>query len=606
MRKKAFAVGAVAILAIAAVGIGITEDDTHESEAVVPLVIVGAALVIGAIAGASGAYAVTSAYYEAQLSELRAEIDRHDQDMEAAVLAYNMTNCIMTYKNALANYGNVWPLTSEHHVRMAELAASVDWANGKQYDGSAYMEAGGVYLNSATMMKNSTDQLDALLSVISQSLEKWKNHSVFDGNIAVSMATNTGAYTTTDRAELKIGMATTAIASANKVYIPEDAIVYADADCIITASDGTEKRLSTGRNTLTGLEPGVYTLQTGVSYIGDFIPVLGAKSASCDVGMWMGIGDDVHTALYDGSRLTVDGVTTSKLAARVTPVSGSAEECDLYGMFEDLHGLASVMMNTMQKANSSAHAMWVVYDQAEEAIPWMTTLALPDEYKGHNLSAEQEAIMTIAAMQQIADYWGAHGDDLRYLSATVTESESVFVRGDVYGNAGTLIAENVIMTPMFTRDATLTQGEDTTVTAPAYAVIWKTDAASMSSWDGDTEAGAVTLMTLEKGMTIHVREIRQGDRLVNSIGLETENLSFIEAYTPGTTPVDPMNEEETKSKVSTSALLIVIILDVIATLLLFAGLTRDSTLMMVIGMALFWIGGLLPAAGILRGERMGE
>lgn len=528
-RRRIAAIAVVMMLAMVAVGAGLESPEVEEVDAlpIAPLVI---AVILFAVT-AGGAYT---------LANMGSDSGNGDQDRtsEATLVAQSISAGLAYYDNSLANYNQIWTLTDEHWIRQAELAAASVWEQGTTYDPYEVLETSGVYLNSGYMMQNAAAQINAHYDSMTERMDLWNTMDTYKGKMSLELILgNNTTMSSTSSWAMEIGtVVRNADASASKVYIVGGDL-WASAASTITSSSGTTINLSKGWNDLdsnTSFSADIYTLSEGTTYCGSILPVFGSGAASVSAGMVAEIGGETKVLTYTSAGKIYDGTSEyDKMSLQVVPNGGTAPDAtDITSTLADYSELLQTVYSSMSKASSAASIVWSIYDDAGSTSAYLTTLMVPDIYEDVELSEGQKKIITVLAMQQLAEWYTDNSGDVSDFSAVMTpESMSLFVRGDVTTSAGE-IYENVIFTPIFYKDTTLKNGNNT-ISGYGFIAIWA-DGEPLSGWDMESSITSADLVWVESGATLDVYEMLYDGSIVDTVSL---NVSEIDPVDP--TPIDP-------------------------------------------------------------------
>ena len=142
------------------------------------------------------------------------------------------------------------------------------------------------------------------------------------------------------------------------------------------------------------------------------------NSAYPEVAFAVTCGNDSMIVSYDKADGTLTDGSTERSALdnsgepvgmkiRILAEGNDAEEQDLTSVLVQYGELQSAISVTQTKANTSAMAIWSIYDDAGSASAYLTTLPVPDTYQNVTFNAAQKRMITVLDMEQPAVSWNA-------------------------------------------------------------------------------------------------------------------------------------------------------------------------------------------------------
>ena len=582
--RKILAVAATAILiaAFAGTSVMVAEDD-NEVEAMDPVTLAVVALAvtftIGAAAGAAGGYILWHGEGGNNDDEIRG--------LEAQAVAESIINCVGLYGQSIQTLEQVWTLTNEHHIRQAELAASELWQEGREMLPYEILTMSGVYANSAYMLDNSAAQISALYDLVAESLDDWNHTDTYRDKMELELNWGSGSMRTKTSFGLDFGTATVDVKSgADRVYLTTESTVWASEAATITDPEGNSFDLSEGFNDLSGFvgfEDDMYTLQSGVTYCGDMMAVLDQGAAPLYSGAVMQCGDETKVVIYSDGHIIVDGRQSDSLSLTIHPEGAGSKTADITDIMGQFSSLMDTVYMTMANASSAAASVWGIYDKAGQASAYLSTLMVPNIYDGMEITQSQQELITILAMEQLASYWNDNGDQIKTDDYMMSDSMSLFVRGDIIDSTGETLYEDVILTPFFYQDTSISTGTFS-VQRQAILAIWGTGE-NLSSWDGLSDSDKAALMVAEPGYSVVVYEMKNQGQMTDHADLTVNKISIIDPYklSHGVHQTDPDNDLDK---------IIMLALVLLGILVLMSGWRSGNYVVMGIGV-------LMIAAGLL-------
>ena len=246
---------------------------------------------------------------------------------------------------------------------------------------------------------------------------------------------------------------------------------------------------------------------------------------------------------YDSSSRTLTDGTTERSAfgsdgepngldVNIIAEGVGIESEDLTSILVEYAELQSAITITQTRANTSAMAVWSIYDSAGAASAYLTTLTVPDTYQNVTFNEAQKRMITILAMDQLADYWNSYGEDIKTDDYRMTlDSMSLYCRGSITipgGEEGNqTVYEDVIYTPIFYQDQTLKEGSNT-IQQEGFVMVWS-EGKSLASYNGEYTMENTDLLYLSSGSTLGITEIKNAGEMVSTIDLDAAEIDWIDA-----------------------------------------------------------------------------
>lgn len=568
------AFAAAAIIMVASCCVMMDTPVEEEPEAVVPVL---AYVVVIAIAEAIALTAETT--YLLTGTPSNSGSGDQDRSAEATLVAQTISDGLAYYDNALKNYAQIWTLTNDHWIRQAELSTAGLWTKDSEYDPFQVLEQSGVYLNSATMMVNAAAQINEHYDSMSKRVELWDSMETYNGKMDLQFRLGNATVMSGNTWDATLGTVVRDVTNtANKVYI-YGGDIYATKASTITNTDGKTVNLSEGWNdlsTISTFSSGIWTLSNAVTYAGSILPILGTGSANVQVGMVASAGSDTRVLTYNpvSTKISDGTYLYDKIALEVVPSGGTTQSKDITATLVDYAAMLDTVYTSMVKASSAASTVWSIYDKAESASAYLTTLMVPDSFENVELSSGQKEIITILAMEQLATYYDDNKGAIKTGDYTLTgASMDMFIRGSITTSAGKLYSD-VIYTPIFYKDTTVSEGARQ-YTGTGFMAIWGAGQ-PLSSWDRSTSLDSCKIVAVDGTYTLAVDEILYGGKVVDSVSLETTNVDFIDPNEIDPTPVEPTPENKMVK-------IVMIVLIILGLLLLVGGLWTGNYIVAAIG-----------------------
>lgn len=585
-QRRVTALAMAAVLLVAAVGTAaVCESEDTEVEAIpIPLI-------LGVIIAIESA-AIGLDWFLNHYGEDDGVQDSVVRGYEAQLVADSLINNVTLYGSAMANYGQIWSLTAEHHIRQAELAATELWGTDAEFDASEVLEYAAVYNNSAYMMINGASQVNAMFDLLSDSLAAWNGSETYADRMGLQVSWGSGSVSSTSSFDFFVGAAALDVAEGSAdVYLTDEGVLWASAASTITSADGTTVTLSEGENVLSdvsGFSDGVWTLQAGVSYCGDMLPVVTSSAAPLYAGAVVSCGGDTALVTLQDGVPVVDGTAGNSLTVTINPDGAESRSADVLTVLEDYADLLDTVYWTMVRASSAAAAVWSIFDQAGHASAYLSTLMVPNNYQGMELTPAQQSLITVLALEQLASYWSESGGRLKTADYVMSDSMSLFVRGDIVSSSGEVLYEDAIFTPFFYQDTTLTVGAHS-VSRQAIVAVWAVGAGNLSSWGGVTSASEAAVLTLSAGDGLVIYEMVNAGSPATSVDLSVTAIDIIDPGELVVTVLDPEPDNDLDKVV----MLVLVLLGLLAVL---SGWRSGGYAVMVLGVAMIAVGLLLSSS----------
>lgn len=591
-RRMLAAIGVVAILLGACFVCVGNEETTEESDAIVPAVFIPAIQtgikVIGVIVSGYFALKAIEHYLDTGGTVTGGEL----RGKEAEQVANSITNNITNYDHSMKQFTEIWKLTNEHWIRQAEITSAELWSGDSEFSIYDALTYSGVYLNSSYMLNNATEQLNEMFTALNSSLTMWNNTENYKDKMTLVVDWGSGSASTKSNFEMMFGTTVPSVQSGHdKVYLSDETELWSSTASTITSTTGEAVYLSQGYNDLKEkITSGVYTLQPGVTYIGDMLYTLTVDAAPLYAGCYFTCGDTEKYAVYRNGGVVVDGVQNESFAITINPDGASAQTTSIYSIFTLYNDLMVAVNGTMNNSRSAASALWDIYDQAGKVSPYLTTLMVPSNYdyaddSSVTVSDKERAAITIMAMRELGRYWSENEGTIgSYPDIDMSESMTLLILGDIYDQNGELIAEDAIFTPWYQQDTDLKTGQKNTVKRLTYLTIWTTGySGNLSSFAGTTSTGSMSELTAVNGWTLDIREMKNQGSMVQSISLKTLKIQYHEGgeYVV-TQPIDPQTNRLGE--------VIMILMVVFGVLCLLGGSKNGNYALMLVGVGLIVVG----------------
>jgi len=601
MNGKAFAFMAVGLMLMASCGGIIVLDDEREPDGF-PLLIV-AILVSGAVGGVGG---WTLHDY------LDSDSDQSQEYLRLAS-ANNISDVMSVASvftaNSNSNYAQLWGMTKEHWIRQAELEAFAQWSSGKRYSADVVMEGSSVYENNSVMTANAVAQIDSFLGEVSDKASKWAGEDTYAGKMSIGFSLDNRSFQTAGGFDARL-LSLVQINGSGRVYIGN-----VDENCIVTSDSYSPSYIvNYGPRTVITGNGSSYAIESGMTFVDDIYSieghkrmssgvytvtdaVLGGDSLSSVIGgaqlrsaLSFDIGGHLRYAVLDGDSVRCDSVAYGSVsfkaeASDIPDGKSNPDPVDLMPVLKAYQKLLDRLYWTTVSANNAAGAVWDIYDRADAKDYGVTTLMASNVYDSVVLSESMNEILSLSAMQQLAEYYDIHSDDLTDLQIGLyaDDMDAPFVRGSIIDRFGNTVYEDVIFTPFFqTDDVTLQRGTDHNVDQNTFVAVWH-DGMELNAWYRDSMSTSdYEAVFIEEGYVLRITQLAQCD----SQGMH--NQSSIDFKVTKVRYIDPGKADLTEdiSFQRTAKNVLQSLCIVVGAILIGAGVLRKQYLSVVLGIAL--------------------
>ena len=336
---------------------------------------------------------------------------------------------------------------------------------------------------------------------------------------------------------------------------------------------------------------------------------MGPSALSLDAGMAIGSDGMVSVAYLDSDRIFYGNSNYGTISFKVVPEDipdgeQAPDRVDLTPVLRAYQGLLDKLYWTSVSANSSASAVWNIYDRADARDYGVTTLMASNVYDSVVLSEGMNEILTISAMQQLAAYYDANGSlDGLAVGLYSDGMDAPFVRGSILDEFGNRVYDDVIFTPFFqSEDTVLERGMDYNVKQNTLVAVWA-DGKDLTAWYSDSmPTDGYDTLFIEDGYTFQITQLGVCD----SSGMHSEpkvefKVTKVGYIAPG--EVNLTNDPDPSGQTRNILMIICIAAGVIIAVL---GFVRRSPLGVIagVGLVLFgvflsdtvwdWMGRMIP------------
>lgn len=541
------------------------------------------------------------------------------------------TNTVSTFLNTgvadytqyLSQYAMMWPLTNEHWIRQAELAATSLWEPGTSYDStwsSKVLEASGVYFNMGQTVDNITSQINAHWGQLNGRIALWSDgkYSEVYGNDKMKMelvlqsvsAERVLSASAGEKFDIRTGVVLEVDGNNNRAWL-SGGDLYSSVYTTIY-NDYHSYDLEPGWNHLpdtTEFDAGIYTFgrTDGAVFCGNIVPISGQNAASGVAGLVADVNGEyavitVSQMQAGESQYKPDCDVTDgnrdydSIFIRISPEEAdNGQSVDITAALARFQMMLNTMKSTIPQINTSAATVWEIFTAAGESNPFITTLMVPNTYNNMQLTQEQKQLITSLALEQLYQYWKDNGTDVMKDGYDMTfDSLSLYCRGDVVIKDYTLPGESqsrqveykdVIFTPLFYRDTSLSIDGTNTIDDYGFVVIWG-KGQSLDSFDSSDPEYA-EIIFIGDGAELDIASMKYDGRYVSDVNLEAANINDLPPDTvdlPGPVYTDPDNDLDQVIRMA---------FVILGVLVMVAGVMSRSYIWLVVGLVIIVLGFLV-------------
>jgi hypothetical protein len=259
------------------------------------------------------------------------------------------------------------------------------------------------------MLVNAAVQINEQYSSLSRRADAWNSSTLYDDKMSLAFTYGSRTLSPTENWGCTVFTVAESVAGYDEVYI----------------SGGEIWAFGSDNATLTS----AYRLQTGVSYAGSILPVYSFSAADVNAGMVLRSGDVTKLAQYEGGKVIVDGYQYDGISLSIIPDGAETRTVDLTETLSAYGDLLQTVFETMGNANSSAKAVWNIYNATGKASTYLTTLAVPDNYANVDLTVAQKEILTVLALEQLSEYYQSNSGALKTQDYVMSDDSMSFFVG---------------------------------------------------------------------------------------------------------------------------------------------------------------------------------
>lgn len=590
------AISAAVMILTAAIGGGIiaasdvSDDNEPESvQATTELGFIAGMIVMAAIGGS-----FSLGYF---LGQLNAEtydppagsdesLKEYAREVAIGYTADSITILSNTVGMMLDSNNDTWSLAQTHLNRVSEISAATLWSSGSIYDPENVLNYAGVYGILADGLYNTsyaiTYGLDNLANERIYGQSGWSSKDW--GQSISSYFVWEGGQTAASSSALKLSMASIVNAgqsTGNRVYINTDGgnvTLYSMNGGTVTdaATGNAVLTMAAGSSQTISIPTGFYTLSAGTWASNGILPTVSADQpercatvyggAVIDVDGSLGFvtvnDDETMSIVYGGQTYTSSYLRYAFAADGYTIYTDPDSESNpdpLTYVIQAYADQMDVFADSINRAAVAGQTMWTISAQAGQANALLSPTSVSVNLANLGFDANQSYALYVSALSQISAYNEAYGDVLSAGQVKISaESLQLYCYGDVYAADGSLIAENVVMTPYVSVQnmTILSGGQTSTFTQDGTVMIWSTTSSGLADFDAShsSEHGAIVM---PRGSYIVVDEMVYDGQEAPSVTLKVKEI----ARTEGLDGLVPSTDPDLPQVLSASTLVMIILIE---------------------------------------------
>lgn len=475
------------------------------------------------------------------------QVDNYAQSMEATKIDYANSVLTPAFESLLPNDTGMLNFARTYFARQMEYGAAATWEKGKAYNADSLLADMKVRSNLDSYIYQWQYVIDTSYNDFASNQKDWNTDALRSMTYAYTWTGGSYSVSTdgTSYPVMDICSAVTGSGDGTQVYIDvtEDGNAQSNSMYIFGSVSASLKNPTTGKvvkslvcnqaNDLSDLAPGVYTLDSGVTYAG---PIMYSASTDADISAAVVLGNGMHLATPNGSGVKVvsysdgwDAVNTSDFGFEIgyTDTDGRAQTYSnsLVGVLNGYDGLLDTAELVIGDAVSAGGACWEIYDACESSSAYIHPSSVMTTLADSGMSTQEIMVQYVNAMSQISILYETNREALENVEFdSDVDTFGLLVYGDILYNGSVVEGcENVVFTPYaYTASVNLTVGKQTEWAQSGFATIWGT-APSVSGFQGMTSiassADAKTII-LGDGFTFDVKGLMVDGRTADSHVME--------------------------------------------------------------------------------------
>ncbi len=443
---------------------------------------------------------------------------------------------------------------------------------------------------------------------------KSMTYKYFWGNSFYSVDTDGKSYCVSD-----ICSAVTAKSNTATVYldVTEDGPEHSNSVYIFGKNAAYLRDPTTGNkvielypgrsNDISGLSSGVYMLDEGVTYAGQFLH--SSDVSSVDMSGAFVLGNGIHLVTPNGSGVKVVTYSTSskenfteaitsdfgfKIEYTDTNNTRQTYENDLCGILTKYDAMLDTAELIIADSVAAGQTCWNIYNICEESSTYIHPSSIMTNLADSGMSATEIQVQYLNAMNSIATLYNTNREALTDVKIDENvDTFSLLVYGDIlYNGAVVEGCNNVIFTPYaYTNDVGLYVGQTTSWAQAGFATVWGT-ATGLTDFLGQktiTTNSSPKTIVLADGFTFDVKGI-----MVSGVSQD----SYVMKQTEIIKSDYEIKDHDTYDvpQVLNANILVMMLIIETGLFLAYIGLTLRLRILIIIGLIVAVVGFLWPQA----------
>lgn len=475
------------------------------------------------------------------------QVDNYAQSMEATKIDYANSVLTPAFESLLPNDTGMLNFARTYFARQMEYGAAATWEKNKAYNADSLLAEMKVRSNLDSYIYQWQYVIDTSYNDFASNQKDWNTSALKSMTYAYkwtggsySVSTDGSSYPLMD-----ICSAVTGSSNGTQVYIDvtEGGNAQSNSMYIFGAVSASLRNPTTGEvvkslvynqaNDLSDLAPGVYTLDSGVTYAG---PMMYSASTDADMSAAIVLGDGRHLVTPYGSGVKVvsySGGWKSAISSDFgfeigyTDTDGKARTCSnsLVDVLNGYDGLLDTARLVISDAVNAGDACWKIYDACESSSAYIHPSSVMTTLADSGMSTQEIMVQYVNAMSQITTLYETNKEALMNVEFdSDVDTFGLLVYGDILYNGSVVEGcGNVIFTPYaYAAPVGLTVGKQTEWAQSGFATVWGT-ASDVTEFQGRTSitstADAKTII-LGDGFTFDVKGLMVDGRSADSHVME--------------------------------------------------------------------------------------
>lgn len=549
------------------------------------------------------------------------QVDNYAQSMEALKIDYANSVLTPALESLLDNDSNMLNFTRTYFARQMEFIAAYDWDKDKEYKPDNLMQDAKIRKNLDFYIYNWQHAIDESYNDFASNQKEWTSDALksmtfkyFWGTNSYSVDTDGKSYCVSD-----ICSAVTAKSNTATVYldVTENGGEQSNSVYIFGKNAAYLRDPTTGNkvvelypgkaNDISGLSSGVYMLDEGVTYAGEFLHASDTESIELSGAFVLGNGKYLVTPNGSGVKVVTystsskenftEAITSDfgfKIEYTDTNNTRQTYKNDLCGILTKYDAMLDTAELIIADSVAAGQTCWNIYDICEESSTYIHPSSIMMTLADSGMTSTEIQVQYINAMSSIATLYNTNREALT--DAKIDESADAFallVYGDIlYNGAVVEGCENIIFTPYaYTNSVYLTVGQTTSWAQAGFATIWgtATSQADFQSQKSITANTSPKTIVLADGFTFEVKGIT-----ANGVPQESYVMKQTEIVKSDYTIKD--HDTFDVPQVLNANILVMLLIIETGLFMAYIGLTLGLRILVIIGLIVAVVGFLWPQA----------